>query len=68
MFVSRERRRKDCDGGKDGGMINFPSFGTTTKSKGRKDGAGSHINIVSSQIWTESRRDMYFFVKRQKNH
>jgi hypothetical protein len=67
LFQEKEEG-KIVRGGKDGGMINFPSFGTTTKSKGRKDGAGSHINIVSSQIWTESRRDMYFFVKRQKNH
>jgi hypothetical protein len=45
-------------GGKDGGMINFPPFGTAAKSKGKKDRAGSHIKNVSSHIWTESGREM----------
>jgi hypothetical protein len=67
LFQEKEEG-KIVRGGKDGGMINFPSFGTTTKSKGRKDGDGSHINIVSSHIyiWTESRRDIYFFCEKSK--
>jgi hypothetical protein len=48
LFQEKEEG-KIVRGGKDGGMINFPSFGTATKSKGRKDGDRSHIKTVTSQ-------------------